>query len=186
MTEWNIAKAVEILREHLETPNLIKHSWAVEGAMRAMSDRVGGNCERWALAGLLHDLDYDYTKENFPRHGYITGEILRSTGFDDEEILQAILEHSGNVPAESPMGRALYCVDPATGFIVACTLMHPSKKIAHVTLEFMTNRFAEKRFAQGAKRDQMRMTESWFGMSVADLLLIVHAGMMTRSKEIGL
>ncbi len=154
--------------------------------MRAMAVRLGGDPERWALAGLLHDLDYDKTKDDFPRHGTVTGEILRGLGFDDEELLHAILEHSGNVPPESTMGRALYCADPATGFVVACTLMHPSKRVAEVPVEFMMKRFSEKRFAQGANRDQMRMTEMWFHITVPDLLCLVRDGMAVRSREIGL
>ncbi len=186
MMQWTTLAAEQLLKEHLANQNLIKHCWAVEGAMRAMAARFGGDPDRWALAGLLHDLDYDKTKDDFPRHGTVTGDILRSLGFADEEILHAILEHSGNVPAESVMGRALYCVDPATGFIVACALMHPSKKVAEVPVEFMTKRFSEKRFAQGANRDQMRAAEGWFGIAVPDLLCLVRDGMAARSGEIGL
>lgn len=186
MIQWTVLTAERLLKEHLANQNLIKHCWAVEGAMRAMAARLGGDADSWALAGLLHDLDYDKTKDDFPRHGTVTGEILRGLGFDDEEILRAILEHSGNVPPESTMGRALYCVDPATGFIVACALMHPSKKVAEVPVEFMMKRFAEKRFAQGANREQMRTAEGWFGIAVPDLLCLVRDGMATRSGEIGL
>ncbi len=184
--QWTTAEAASLVNAYLSTPNLVKHCWAVEGAMRAMALRFGGDEERWALAGLLHDLDYDKTKDDFPRHGAVTGEILRAQGFADEEILRAILEHTGNVPAESMMGRALYCADPATGFIVACALMHPSKKVAEVPVEFMTKRFTEKRFAQGANREQIRMAEMWFGINIPDFLYLVRDGMARRSAEIGL
>lgn len=186
MDQWTLTRAAELLAEHLTNQNLIKHCWAVEAGMRAMAGRLGGDAERWALAGLLHDLDYDRTKDDFPRHGKVSGEILRAAGFPDEDILHAILEHSGNVPVESTMGRALYAVDPATGFIVACALMHPSKKVAAVPIEFMTKRFTEKRFAQGANRDQMKAAEGWFGIGVEELLTLTRDGMAQRSAEIGL
>ena len=49
----------------------------------------GRLCERWALAGLLHDLDYAETAEDFDRHGIVTVEEL--SGLIDDEMAHAIL-----------------------------------------------------------------------------------------------
>lgn len=110
----NRDEALELLAQHLPNKNLIKHSIAVEAGMRKMAQFLGEKDEeRWAMSGLLHDLDYEETKDDFPKHGLLTGEILKKLGFDDQEILDAIVMHSGNVPATTNMGKALYAVDPA-------------------------------------------------------------------------
>ncbi len=186
MEGWDLQRAAALVTAHLHTVNMVKHSWAVEAGMRRMAEHLGEDADRWALTGLLHDLDYEMTKDDFPRHGIVSGEILRKEGFADGAVLAAIIEHTGNTPAESRMGRALYAVDPATGFIVACALMHPEKKVAVVPPDFMVKRFAEKRFAQGASRDQMRKAEEWFGLPVAEFLTLVRDGMAVRAAEIGL
>ncbi|MBP5406958.1 HD domain-containing protein [bacterium] len=183
----NRMEAVKLLEEHLPNKNLIKHSIAVEAGMRKMAQFLGEKEEeRWAMSGLLHDLDYEKTKDDFPKHGFLTGEILRRHGFDDTEILDAIVMHSGNVPATTDMGKALYAVDPTTGFITACVLMSPTKNIHFLDMGFMMKRFKEKRFAAGANRDQIASATVNFPLSLEDFITIVLEGMKENSEELGL
>ena len=111
--------------------------------------------ERWGMAGLLHDLDYDYTYDDPDNHTLKTEEMLKDYDIG-ADIIHAIKAHNKKVEFESKMDLALYTVDPATGFIIACALMHPSKKLENVNLKRMKKRFKEKSFAKGANRDQMR------------------------------
>lgn len=182
----NREKAMELLAQHLPNKNLIKHSVAVEAGMRKMAQFLGEDEERWAMSGLLHDLDYEETKENFPKHGLVTGEILRKEGFDDQEIMDAIVMHSGNIPATTAMGKALYAVDPTTGFLTACVLMSPAKNIHFLDMGFLMKRFKEKRFAAGANRDQIASAASNFPLSLEDFVTIVLEGMKECSEELGL
>lgn len=181
----NRVQVFEILGEYLKNKNLVKHSIAVEAGMRSFARFLGEDPDRYAIAGLLHDLDYELTKDDFPKHGFKSKEILMKAGFGDMDILDAIVMHSGNIAQTSKMGQALYAVDPATGLIVACVLMHPEKKLAKMDLSFVVNRFNEKRFAQGANREQMRSVETNFGLSYEKLLGIVLDGMIAQSDELG-
>jgi putative nucleotidyltransferase with HDIG domain len=178
------SEALVLMREHIQTINLQKHVLAVEAVMRALARRLGGDETTWGLAGLLHDLDFEYTKDSPQRHTLQTLELLEDYNLDPP-ILHAIQAHAGHVPLESAMDKAIYCADPVTGFVVACALMHPTKKIANVDVPFMTNRFKEKRFAAGASREQMASCSS-LGMELEDFLELSRKAMEEIADELGL
>ncbi|MDX9857217.1 MAG: HDIG domain-containing protein [candidate division Zixibacteria bacterium] len=164
--------------------NLLKHVLAVEAGMRAVADRLGEDVEYWGLVGLIHDLDYHETMDDHPRHTYLTHEWLDSYGLPDE-AWHAIHAHPGHIPCQTRLDWALYAVDPSTGFIVACALMHPDKKLAPIDEEFMLRRFREKRFAAGATRENMAACSN-LGLELGEFLLVVRSGMMTIADELGL
>lgn len=150
----NRIEAMDYVKSKLKNKNLIKHSLAVEACMRRLARRFMQNEEMWGLAGLLHDLDYEDTKDDFSRHGFVTAEILQREGVDSR-VIEAIKAHPGHVERTTPMAKALYSVDPLTGLIVAACLMHPDKKLKALDTEFILNRFKEKSFARGANRLQI-------------------------------
>jgi predicted hydrolase (HD superfamily) len=139
--------------------------------------------ERWALAGLLHDLDYAETADDFERHGVVTAELL--AGQIDEDMLHAIMAHAGKAPRESLMDKALYAADPTTGFVVAAALVRPDKSLAHVEVRSLLKRWKEKAFARGASRDQMAACED-LGLTREEFLALALAAMQARADEIGL
>jgi putative nucleotidyltransferase with HDIG domain len=152
--------------------------------MRRLARHYGEDEELWGLAGLLHDLDYDQTVNDFSRHGLMTAEILEELGVDPR-IIAAIKAHPGHQAAISRMDKALYAVDPLTGLIVAAALMHPSKKIRQVDLQFVLNRFGEKRFAAGANRDQIRTCEA-LPLDLETFIGMALEGMQSVDGELGL
>lgn len=178
-------RALDLVHDKLDNKNLRKHVYAVEAVMRALARREGVDEEAWGLAGLLHDLDYEETKEDFPAHTYITRKWLEEEGGVTEEMFQAIHAHAGHVPRESAMDKAIYCADPTTGFLVACALMHPEKKLASLEIEFIMRRFGEKRFAAGADRDQIAAC-SELGMELEEFLILARDAMLSISEELGL
>ncbi len=179
-------EALQLVRRYLKSENLVKHVIATGACMRRLAPRFGGDPERWELAGLLHDLDYEWTKDDFERHARETVRILREDlGFQDEEILNAILAHAEKKPLETPMEQVLYAVDPTTGFIVACALMHPEKRLAALDLGFMKRRFKEKRFARGANRDQIRSIEQ-AGLDLDTFLTECLEAMKEVHQDLGL
>ena len=176
--------AYELVLKRIGRNNLLKHVLSVEAGMRRMAVHCGQDADYWGLIGLVHDLDYNETKNDASRHTFITAELLKEYELP-EEMLYAIRAHPGHVPCRTELDWALYSVDPATGFIVACALMHPEKKLSALDGEFMMRRFKEKRFAAGASRDDIA-TCSHLGLELEPFLLLVHDGMMTIREEIGL
>jgi len=177
-------QAHRMVVDRIGVNNLLKHILAVEAGMRRLAEHLGEDVEFWGLTGLLHDLDYHDTRDDEARHTYLTRDWLASYDLP-EEMLHAINAHPGHIPCETKLDWALYAVDPATGFIVACALMHPSKKLDAIDGSFMLRRFAEKRFAAGASRENMAACSN-VGVELEPFLLLVHEGMMTIRGELGL
>jgi putative nucleotidyltransferase with HDIG domain len=164
--------------------NLLKHVLAVEAGMRGMAGRLGEDVDHWGLIGLIHDLDYNETKDDPARHTYVTREWLSEYDLP-ESVWQAIHAHPGHVPCKSSLDWSLFAVDPTTGFLVACALMHPDKKLASLDTDFMQRRFDEKRFAAGADRENIAACKE-LGLALPDFLLLVRDSMMTINDELGL
>ncbi|HEX9794820.1 MAG TPA: metal-dependent phosphohydrolase, partial [Planctomycetota bacterium] len=113
------------LCEWTETDALRMHARAVELVMRAAAHRYGagaGDEERWGLAGMLHDADYEKWPEDHP--GRIVA-WLREQG--EAEIAHAVSAHytKWGVPYASLLDKALLACDELTGFIGACCLVRP-------------------------------------------------------------
>ncbi len=176
--------AHDMVVKNIGVNNLLKHVLAVEAGMRRLAEHFEEDVEYWGLTGLVHDLDYNQTKDDHAKHSYVTETML--TEYDlPEDMLYAIHAHPGHVPCRSRLDWSLYAVDPTSGFIVACALMHPDKKLSVITPEFMLKRFKEKRFAAGAIRDNMAACSN-IGLDLEQFLILVWEGMMTISDELGL
>lgn len=178
------AEALKLVEERVRTRNLLKHLRAVEAGMRALAERLGGDPERWALAGLLHDLDYDETKDQPERHGRRTVELLRGLGFADEEVLQAILAHAGHKEPETPLEIGLTAVDPLTGLIVAAALVHP-QRLAGLTVQNVLNRYKEKGFARSASREDIALCQK-LGLDLPTFVEIVLSALKGIAGDLGL
>lgn len=180
--------ALDLLNSKLQNKNLIKHSLAVEAAMKALAEHFGENENDWALAGLLHDIDYSMVvPDRLSEHSKLGAQICQENGLS-EEICQAILTHNEahGLEPQTKMGKALRSVDPLTGLIVAAALVLPSKKIADVKTETALNRMDEKSFAKGANRDIIRNGEKLLEMPLAEIVSIVLKAMQEIAEEIGL
>jgi len=177
-------KALQMIKEKVSNKNLQKHMLATEAVMRLLARRMDEDEALWGLAGLLHDLDYDQTVNDFPKHGLLTAEMLEKTDVP-EQAIYAIKSHPGHFPRKSALDKALYAVDPVTGLIVAAALMHPTKKLKNVDTDFVLRRFKEKRFAAGADRDQIRSC-SELGFDLEDFVSLSLEAMQGIHQELGL
>ncbi|MFQ5809933.1 MAG: HDIG domain-containing metalloprotein, partial [Armatimonadota bacterium] len=125
-------EAYALLTEYTKNPNLIKHSLAVEAAMRAYARRLGEDEDEWSLVGLLHDFDYEKwpSAEDHPAKG---AEILAERGYP-EHIIRAVKSHADymGISRDTPMEKALCAVDELTGFIGAVALVRPCKSVMDV------------------------------------------------------
>lgn len=179
-------KAYQLLKKNVTNKNLQKHCLACEVVMGALAEHFGEDKEIWELAGLLHDLDYEETKDEPNRHSLVAADMLSELGLP-EEIIYAVKVHNyvHGLPRLSLLDKALYATDPITGLIVAGALIRPEKSLAAVDVPFLLNRFQEKSFAKGANREQIE-TCSELGLTLGEFMEISLKGMQGIAKELGI
>lgn len=180
-------KALSLVEENIDASNLIKHCLAVEAVMKKLATHFDKDVKKWRLAGLLHDIDYEETKDDPEKHSIIGAKMLKDLGLD-EEIVQAVKTHNDahGIEPQGLMGKALYCVDPLTGLIVAAALISPSKKINDIDTDFVMRRFEEKRFAEGADRDVIKKCEEYLDLELKEFIAIALEAMQKINKDLGL
>jgi putative nucleotidyltransferase with HDIG domain len=151
-------EAYELLKKNLRTENLIKHSLAVEAILQATAKKLGEDEELWRLTGLLHDLDYDFTKSEPARHSQITVKVL--DGLIPKEGINAIKAHNYQYTTQVPqtyLDKSLIAADAVSGLIIAAALVMPSKKLADVTPKTVLDKFKDKSFAAGCNRKRIEL-----------------------------
>jgi len=180
-------EALEFMQENVTNRNLRKHILAVEAVMRRLAERLGQDPDRWGLAGLLHDVDYDMTKDSPERHSMVGADMLAEKGLD-EEIVEAVRAHNDyhGLPRRTLMAKALYAADPLTGLIVAAVLVSPGKKLSAIDTEFILNRFKEKAFARGARREPMLTCKDELGLELEEFVGLGLEAMQGIHEELGL
>jgi len=185
------ADALTLVSEYTAGESLRKHMLAVEAAMRAYAEKLGEDPERWGLAGLVHDFDY----ERFPNNDHSPTDehpsegvrILRERGWP-EDILQAILGHATytKVPRDTPMAKALFAVDELTGLITATALVRPSKSLRDVDAKSVRKKMKDKAFARGVSRDDVLLGAQELGVDLDAHIQFVIEAMRARAVELGL
>jgi uncharacterized protein len=154
-------EAAGLMEEYLQGEGLRKHCYATEAVMRAMAERLGHDPELWGIAGLLHDLDYEETKDQPPQHGLKTAEILKEKGVSSE-VIEAIKAHNAEalgIERKTPLDIAITCSESVTGMVVATALVYPDKRIASVKPSSIVKRMKQKEFARNVNRDLIRKCE---------------------------
>jgi len=185
------AEALALMQEFTASESLRKHMLAVEGAMLAYAATFGEDVERWGLAGLLHDFDY----ERFPNAAHSPTDehpaqgvrILREKGYP-EDVLEAIMGHAHytNTPRQSKMAKTLFAVDELTGLITATALVRPSKSVHEVDAKSVRKKMKDKAFARGVSRDDVINGAGDLGVDLDEHITFVIAAMQARSAELGL
>jgi putative nucleotidyltransferase with HDIG domain len=183
--------ALALMHEYTASDSLRKHMLAVEAAMRAYAAHFGEDVERWGLAGLLHDFDY----ERWPNDSHAADSehpaegvrILRGMNVP-EDILQAILGHATytGVPRETRMARALFAVDELTGLITATALVRPSRSLNEVDLRSVQKKMKDKAFARGVNRDDIVTGAADLGVDLPAHIQFVLDAMRANADALGL
>ena len=175
------------------TPNLSlrRHMLAVEAAMRAYATHLGEDVERWGLAGLLHDFDY----ERFPNDAQAADaehpsegvRHLRTLGYP-EDICQAILGHAPftGVARESQMAKALFAVDELCGLITAAALVRPSKSVMDLEASSVRKKLKDKAFARGVSREDVVNGATELGVELEVHITFVIEAMRGIAPTLGL
>ena len=180
--------ALTIIEELGGSTNIRKHLLANEAIMRSLAQKFEPEKEEdWAIAGLLHDADYEYTQKDPSRHPYVVVEKLKAQGISPE-IQEAILGHSSETKVErkSLMAKSLFAGDNMAGLITAAALVRPDKKLEGLSAESVLKRFKEASFARGAKRDEILTCESELNIPLAEFALICLNAMKVISRELAL
>ena len=183
--------ALALVHEYTASDSLRKHMLAVESAMRAYAEQNGADIERWGLAGLIHDFDY----ERFPNHAHSATEehpaegvrLLRGLGWPDD-ILDAILGHAqySGVPRVSPMSRTLFAVDELTGLITATALVRPSRSVHEVEARSVRKKMKDKAFARGVSREDVIQGAEALGVDLDEHIAFVIGAMQRSASALGL
>lgn len=177
---WNI------LCEYTKTEPLRKHALAVEAAMRAYARKFGGDEERWAMVGLLHDFDFEM-HPNADEHPVKGAEILRDRDVP-EDIVYAVLCHADylGLDRKTPMDRAIYAVDELTGFITAVALVRPSKSLAEVDVAAVRKKMKDKGFARSINREDITKGADQLGVELDEHIAFVIESLKPVASALGI
>jgi putative nucleotidyltransferase with HDIG domain len=179
------------MQEYTASDSLRKHMLAVEAAMRAYAQKLGEDIERWGIAGLLHDFDY----ERYPNAAHSPSDehpsegvrVLRSRGYPDD-VVRAILGHATytGVPRESLMAKALFAVDELTGLITATALVKPSRSVRDVDARSVRKKMKDKAFARGVSREDITLGAAELSVDLDEHIAFVVAAMQSEAEALGL
>lgn len=187
-------EAFALLSEYTKSESLIKHALSVEAAMRWYANHYevqGEEAERWAIAGLLHDFDYEKYPEPDPEkqtgHPYSGQAILKEAGCP-EDICTAIMGHADftGVPRETQMAKTLFAVDELCGLVFASVLVRPDRSIHTLTAKSVKKKFKDKAFARGCNRDDIKKGAEELGLELGDHITNVINAMQTVADDLGL
>jgi predicted hydrolase (HD superfamily) len=183
------SEALELLHSKMQSQNLRKHCYGVAAVMRSLAKHFGEDEQKWEIVGLLHDGDYEFTKNDPANHAKLMSKWVHELGETDEELLTGIESHGwfheGKLP-KTKMQWSLFCCDELTGLIVAVTLIRPTKKIADVTVENILDKWNSKSFAAGVKREDIEKCEKELGINLHEFIGIALNAMKEISEELGL
>lgn len=190
-------QALKFLNKNIKNQNLRRHCYAVEAVMRALYRRLENHKQtqeeedRWGIAGLLHDADYEVTKDNAKRKHtkYILAWLKELNA--ETDIYDAVAAHAWGYVDGAPMPKtkmqwALYCCDELTGLIVAVALVKPDKKLASVTVDSIMKKWHSPSFAAGVNRKQIEECEARLGIPLREFIGIALSAMQGIHEELGL
>ena len=180
----NRDQALAILYEYTETDSLRKHAYSVEAAMRAYAKKYNENEELWGAVGLIHDFDYEKFPDEHPMKG---SEILKEKGIS-EEIRTVILGHADytRVIRDTLMAKVLYAVDELCGFIIAVTLVRPTKSVGEVSVKSVKKKMKDKRFAAKVNREEIRKGAEELGVDFEEHVNVVTKSLVHIATDLGL
>jgi len=181
------AEALTLIREYVKNENLVRHMLAVEAAMAAYAKKFDEDEERWRVAGLLHDFDWEI-HPTVPDHPMKGAEILRERGVD-EDMIQTVISHANfsGIHRDNNIKKALFACDEITGLITTVALVRPSKSIMDVEVKSIKKKFKEKSFAAGVNREEVEQGAAELGVDLwEEHIPVVLQAMQSIAAELGL
>ncbi len=179
-------EALALLKKYNKEPFHIQHGLTVEGVMRWYANELGygDEADYWAVAGLLHDIDFELYPE---QHCLKAPELLREGGAS-LDMIHTVCSHGYglccDVKPEHEMEKVLFAVDELTGLIGAAALMRPSKSVMDMEASSVKKKFKDKKFAAGCSRDVIRQGAENLGWELNDLFEKTILAMRSCEKQI--
>ena len=165
-------QGIALLTKYNKEPFHILHGLTVEGVMRWFAGDQGyvDEADFWAMAGLLHDIDFELYPEE---HCKKAPELLKEGGAE-EELIHAVCSHGyglvSDVKPEHQMEKILFAADELTGLVWAAAKMRPSKSVMDMEVSSLKKKFKDKRFAAGCSRDVIREGADMLGWTLEELM----------------
>ncbi len=175
-------EAREILTSMTKGDSLLRHARSVELVMEAYAARYNQDPEEWAVAGLLHDADYEAWPEEHPQR---IVRLLREKG--EEKIAHAISAHytKWNVPYETTLDKALLACDELTGFIIACCHVRP-EGIATLTPKSVKKKLKSAGFAAKVDRNEIKAGIELLGVDPTEHMQFIIDVLREHKEELGI
>jgi putative nucleotidyltransferase with HDIG domain len=179
-------QAWEIVCEFVKSDSLRRHALAVETCVTAYARKLGEDEQKWALAALLHDFDWEIHPAA-PDHP-MKGELLLAERGVDEEIRRAILSHAdySGVARVSPLEKTLYACDELAGFLTACSYVKPGRSIQEVDVKSVRKKLKDKAFARNVNRDDILRGAAEMGVDLDEHIDFCIRAMQAHAAELGL
>jgi lysyl-tRNA synthetase class 2 len=190
ITGCTLQEAQDFVHKHV-SEQTYKHLLSVSAAMKRLCTvyQDEQNREAWEMAGLLHDIDWDKTKDAPEKHcSPETRTWLKQELSLTDEMLDIILSHNEQtgIPRKRTIQKALFAVDELCGMIIATALMRPSKSLADLQASSVIKKMKDKSFAAKVNRDWIKSCETELHTPLSDFITYAIEGMQTVAKELGL
>jgi putative nucleotidyltransferase with HDIG domain len=178
--------ALALLREKNTSDSLVKHGLAVSAGVRAYARKYGEDENAWAIAGLLHDVDYEQ-HPTIEEHGKVGAEWLTERGYP-AEIVHAVLTHNDHhgEPRASRLDHVVFACDELAGMITAAALVRPGKSIVGLEASSVRKKMKDKAFARGVNRDDIIKGAEEIGVDLNEHITFVIQAMTEEADALGL
>lgn len=192
----SLDQANELIDKWISDPVIKLHSQESELIMRGLAKHFNKNeenIEKWGIIGLLHDLDWDITKDNPAKHSLETEKILKKFGAS-EFLIETIKSHNygyelseelKNKKRSTKIQYALASAETLTGLIIASALILPSKTVKDLKLKSLKKKFKNKKFAQNCNRDIIMECEK-IGLSIDEFLEIGLTSLQDSAEKLSI
>ncbi len=186
MTEPTRAEAWNLFCEWTESDSLRRHALGVEAAMRACARKFDEDEERWAITGVVHDLDYERHPDLETGHPRMALTELEKHGYP-QDVLDAVAGHAEllGVPRNTRMAKALFAVDELSGFIAACALVRPTG-IEGMKTKSVRKKLKQPSFAAAIDRAEIQRGIEELGVDEGEHLALVIEALSANAEALGL
>ena len=186
MAEPTRVEAWDLVCEWIESDSLRKHVLGVEAAMRAYAQRDGEDEEKWAVAGLVHDLDYERYPDPDTGHPRYALKELEARDYPPD-VIGAVAGHAEylGVPRETRLAKTLYAVDELSGFIAACSRVRPTG-LEGMKPKSVRKKLKQPSFAAKVDREQIARGIEELGVDEGEHIQLIIDAMAQNAAELGL